>query len=112
MRRHSKGASRWSWHLNEVFVRINGRQCYLWRAVDHEGEVLDCVVTAKRDKVAVLRLLRKLFKRNGVPSEIVTEKLRSYPAALKILKYSGDHCTEKWENNRAKNSHQPLRRRE
>jgi putative transposase len=70
------------------------------------------VVTEKRDKAAALRLLRKLFKRNGAPAKIVTDKLRSYPAALRALRFSGDHCTEKWANNRAENSHQPIRRRE
>lgn len=112
IRNRRKAGSLWSWYLDEAFVRINGKPRYLWRAVDHEGEVLDCVVTKKRDKAAALQLLRRLLKRNGVPATIVTDKLRSYPAALRELGFSGEHYTEKWANNRAENSHQPIRRRE
>jgi putative transposase len=101
IRKSSQASSRWAWHLDEVFVRINGKRRYLWRAVDHEGEVLDGVATEKRDKAAALRLLRKLFKWNGAPAKIVTVKLRSYPAALRELRFSGDRCTGKWANNRA-----------
>lgn len=112
IRKSRRPASRWSRHLDEVFIRIKGQQVYLWRAVDHEGEVLNCLVTKRRDKPAAMRLLKALLKRHGSPSTIVTDKLRSYPAALRELGYSGDHCTDKWANNRAGNSHQPLRRRE
>lgn len=72
--------TQWQWHVDEVFVKINGGQHYLWRAVDHEGEVLECFVTKKRDKLAALRFLKKAMKRNGPPQMVVTDKLRSYGA--------------------------------
>src|SRR5919107_2619032 len=71
-------SSRWRWHLDEVFVKINGVQHYLWRAVDHEGEVLEAFVSKTRDKKAALKFLRKVMKRHGPPEELVTDKLRSY----------------------------------
>ena len=104
--------SRWRLHLDEVFVRINGVQHYLWRAVDHEGEVLEAFVSKTRDKAAALKFLRKLMKRHGRPAEVVTDKLRSYGAALKEVGAAGLQVTGRWENNRAENSHQPFRRRE
>jgi putative transposase len=104
--------SRWRWHLDEVFVRVNGVQHYLWRAVDHEGEVLEAYVSTTRDKTAALKFLKKLLKRHGRPEEVVTDKLRSYGAALKELGGQDKRVTERWENNRAENSHQPFRRRE
>ncbi len=104
--------SRWRWHLDEVFVKINGIQHYLWRAVDHEGEVLEAFVSKTRDKAAALKFLRKLMKRHGRPEVLVTDKLRSYGAALKELGIQEKRVTERWENNRAENSHQPFRRRE
>jgi putative transposase len=104
--------SRWRWHLDEVFVRINGVQHYLWRAVDQEGEVLEAFVSKHRDKKAALMFLRKLMKRQGRPEELVTDKLRSYGAALKELGIQDSRLTDRWENNRAENSHQPFRRRE
>jgi putative transposase len=105
-------SSRWRWHLDEVFVRINGVQHYLWRAVDHEGEVLESYVTKTRDKAAALRFLKKLMKRHGRPEELVTDGLRSYGAALKHLGVEDAQVTGRWTNNRAENSHQPFRRRE
>jgi putative transposase len=105
-------ASRWRWHLDEVFVKINGVQHYLWRAVDHEGEVLEAYVTKHRDKAAALRFLKKLMKRHGRPEELVTDGLRSYGAALKGLGAEDHQVTGRWENNRVENSHQPFRRRE
>ena len=75
-------SSRWRWHLNEMYVKINGTTHYLWRAVDHEGEVLEAVVTKTRDQRSALILLRKLPKRHGRPEAIVTDKLRSYKAAM------------------------------
>ncbi len=102
----------WSWHLDEVFVRINGETYYLWRAVDHEGEVLEVFVTRKRDRKAALRFLRKAMKRYGRPEIIVTDKLRSYRAAMKMIGNDARHVTGRWLNNRAENSHQPFRRRE
>jgi putative transposase len=83
--RSMRSVSRWRWHLDEVFVRVNGVQHYLWRAVDHEGEVLEAFVAKRRDKAAALKFLRKLMKRHGRPEEVVTDKLRSYGAALEDL---------------------------
>jgi putative transposase len=105
-------SSRWRWHLDEVFVRINGVQHYLWRAVDHEGEVLEAFVSKHRDRKAALKFLRKLMKRHGRPEELVTDKLRSYGAALRELGGETKRVIDRWENNRAENSHQPFRRRE
>ena len=101
------------WHLDEMVVSIAGRQMYMWRAVDGEGEVLEILVQPQRDKVAALRLLRKLVRHQGfVPTVIVTDKLRSYGAALREIGYSGSHEPGLRANNRAENSHQPVRRRE
>jgi transposase-like protein len=96
-----------------MVVRIGGRHMYLWRAVDSEGEVLDMLVQRRRDKPAALKLLRKLLKRQGfAPRTIVTDKLRSYEAALRDLGFAGHHEQGLRSNNRAENSHQPIRRRE
>ena len=104
--------TQWRWHLDEVFVRINGETYYLWRAVDHEGEVLEVFVTKKRYCKAALRFLRKAMKRYGRPKAIVTDKLRSYHAAMKVIGNAERQETGRWLNNRAENSHQPFRRRE
>ena len=104
--------SRWRWHLDEVFVRINGETYYLWRAVDHEGEVLEAYVTKKRDRKAALKFLRKTMKRHGHPVAIVTDRLRSYRAAMKVIGNAERQEKGRWLNNRAENSHQPFRRRE
>ena len=111
-RLHHRLFSTWRWHLDEVFVRINGETHYLWRAVDHEGEVLESFVTKRRDRKVALRFLRKAMKRYGRPNVIVTDRLRSYPAAMKIIGNAGRPETGRWLNNRAENSHQPFRRRE
>ena len=108
---HRNGAQ-WRWHLDEVFVRINGETYYLWRGVDHEGEVLEVFVTKKRDCKAALRFLRKAMKRYGRPKAIVTDELRSYHAAMKVIGNAERQETGRWLNNRAENSHQPFRRRE
>ena len=79
---HHRSYSNWRWHLDEVFVRINGETHYLWRAVDHEGEVLEVFVTKRRDRKAALKFLRKTMKRYGRPEVIVTDRLRSYRAAM------------------------------
>ena len=101
------------WHLDEVFVSINGKRMYLWRAVDDEGEVLDVLVQSSRNKKAALKLVRKLLKKQGfLPSIIVTDKLPSYGAALRDLGLSRCHDFGGRKNNRAENSHQPVRRRE
>ena len=93
-------------------MKINGQRHYLWRAVDHEGEVLESFVTKRRDKKAALKLFRKMLKRHGPADEIVTDHLRSYGAALRELGISEKQETRRWANNRAENSHQPFRRRE
>ena len=104
--------SSWRWHLDEVFVKINGERHYLWRAVDHEGEVLESFVTKKRDKKAALKFLRKAMRKHGRSEMIVTDRLRSYGAALKEIGASDRQETGRWLNNRAENSHLPFRRRE
>lgn len=104
--------SRWRWHLDEMYVKINGETHYLWRAVDHEGEVLESFVTKTRDRRAASKLLKKAMRRYGRPAEIVTERLRSYGAALKDLGRGDDREMGRWTNNRAENSHLPFRRRE
>ena len=107
-----RGRKHWRWHLDEVFVKINGVTHYLWRAVDHEGEVLESIVTKTRDRKAALKLLKKSMKRHGRPESIVTDRLRSYGAALKDLGRGDDREMGRWLNNRAENSHLPFRRRE
>ena len=100
------------WHLDEVFVRINGETHYLWRAVDHEGEVLEVFVKKRRDRRAALRFLKRAMKRYGQPKVIVTDRLRSYRAAMNVIGNGADQECGRWLNNRAENSHQPFRRRE
>lgn len=104
--------TQWRWHLDEVFVKINGETHYLWRAVDHEGEVLESFVTKKRDKASALKFLKKAMKRYGKPQEVVTDRLRSYRAAMRELGNAERQITGRHENNRAENSHLPFRRRE
>ena len=110
---HMRGYPQWRWHLDEVFVKVNGKLCYLWRAVDHEGEVLEAVVTAKRDKAAALKLLKRIMKKYGAPRSIVTDGLRAYSAAMNEIGVAAQrHAVGGRLNNRAENSHQPFRRRE
>ena len=104
--------SNWQWHLDEVFAKINGETHYFWRAIDHEGEVLESFVTKRRDRKAVLKFLRKTMKRHGRVHIFVTDKLRSYGAAMKVIGNVDKQETGRWLNNRAENSHQPFRRRE
>ncbi len=104
--------SQWRWHLDEVFVRINGETHYLWRAVDHEGEVLEVFATKRRDRKAALAFLKRAMKRYGQPKAVVTDRLRSYRAAMNEIGSSADQECGRWLNNRAENSHQPFRRRE
>ena len=102
-----------TWHLDEVYLKIDGRMVYLWRAVDAEGEVLDVLVQAKRNKRAALKLMRKLLKKYGfVPDKLVTDDLRSYAAAAGQLGIAKRHERGQWRNNQPENSHQPTRRRE
>ncbi len=104
--------SNWRWHLDEVFVKINGETHYLWRAVDHEGEVLECFVSGRLDRKAAMVFLKKIMKRYGKPQEIVTDRLRTYRAALKIIGNEAVQDVGRWKNNRCENSHLPFRRRE
>ena len=100
-------------HLDEMVVRIADKQMYLWRAVDHEGEVLDMLVQRRRDSRAALRLMRKLLRKQGfVPKLLVTDKLRSYGVAFRQSQLACPHEQGLQQNNRAENSHQPVRRRE
>jgi len=107
-----RSSQHWRWHLDEMFVKINGELHYLWRAVDHEGEVLESFVTKRRDRKAALKFLKKAMRRHGSPEVMVTDRLRSYGAALRTLGAARLQETGRYLNNRAENSHQPLRRRE
>src|SRR3989441_10149107 len=110
-RRRPRPSNRW--HLDEMVVRIAGKRMYLWRAVDHEGAVLDMLVQRWRDTRAALRLMRKLLRKQGfVPKLLVTDKLRSYASAFRQLQLTCPHEQGLRKNNRAENSHQPVRRRE
>ncbi|HEV8368671.1 MAG TPA: IS6 family transposase [Pyrinomonadaceae bacterium] len=101
------------WHLDEVFLKINGRLYYLWRAVDQDGDVLDILVQSKRDKKAAKKFFRKLLKGLCyVPRLIITDKLKSYSSARAEVMPSVEHLQQKYQNNRAENSHQPTRLRE
>lgn len=105
-------SSRWQWHLDEVFMKINGGRYNLWRAVDHEGEVLESFVTKRRDKQAALKFLRKAMRKHGQPEVVVKDWLRSYGATLKEIGAADRQEAGRWLNNRAENSHLPFRRRE
>ena len=107
-----KGFRQWRWHLDEVYVKINGEMHYLWRAVDQEGEVLESYVTKTRDKKAALRFMKKALKRHGSPETITTDGLRSYRAAMTELGNTYKQEVGRWANNRVENSHLPFRRRE
>ena len=101
------------WHLDEMVIVIRGQRHWLWRAVDNEGEVLDFLVQTKRNARAALKLMRKLLKKQGwAPTRITTDKLRSYHVAFRTLGLTAEHIDNKRANNRAENSHQPVRRRE
>src|ERR1700743_2538684 len=102
----------WRWHLNEVYVKINGEMHYLWRAVDQEGEVLESFATKDRDKAAALKFMRKLMKRHGTAQKITTDGLRSYKAAMKELGNADKQVVARHANDRVENSHLPFRRRE
>ena len=101
------------WHLDEMVIVIRGKRHWLWRAVDNEGEVLDFLVQPRRNAKAALKLMRKLLKKHGwAPTRITTDKLRSYHVAFRTLGLTAEHIDDKRANNRAENSHQPVRRRE
>ncbi len=107
-----RGFRHWKWHLDEVYVKINGETHYLWRAVDQEGEILESYVTKTRDKAAALRFIRKAMKRHGPVETIVTDGLKSYPAAMRELGNEQRREMGRHANNRVENSHLPFRRRE
>ncbi|MGB2932743.1 MAG: IS6 family transposase, partial [Methyloceanibacter sp.] len=100
-RLHHRSHSRGRWYLDEVFVRINGETHYLWRAVDHEGEVIEVFATKRRDRMAALKFLKRAMKRYGRPKAIVTDRLRSYGAALKVIGIVERQECGRWLNNRA-----------
>ena len=102
----------WRWHLDEVYVKINGQMHYLWRAVDQEGEVLESFATKTRDKAAALTFMKKLMKRHGRAKAVTTDGLRSYKAAMKEIGNTDKQEVGRWANNRVENSHLPFRRRE
>jgi|TARA_R110000787_G_scaffold273666_2_gene381452 putative transposase len=104
--------SDWRWLLDEVFVKINGQTHYLWRAVDHESEMLECFVSKRRDRRTAIVFLKKIMKRYGKRNEIVTDRLRSYRAAMKTIGNAEVQEVSRWLNNRCENSHLPFRRRE
>ena len=106
-----RGFRHWRWHLDEMYVKLNGEMVYLWRAVDHEGEVLESYVTRTRDKAAALTFMKKALKRHGSPDGITTDGLRSYGAAMNELGNREKQEVGRWANNRVENSHLPFRRR-
>jgi putative transposase len=107
-----RGFRHWRWHLDEVYVKINGEMHYLWRAVDHEGEILESYVTKTRDKEAALAFMKKALKRHGSPEKITTDGLGSYKSAMRRLGNTEKQGVGRHANNRAENSHLPFRRRE
>ena len=107
-----RGFRQWKWHLDEMYVRMNGEMVYLWCAVDHEGEILESFVTQKRYKSADLVFMKKALKRHGIPKTIVTDGLRSYHAAMRDLGNADRREMGRRMNNRVENSHLPFRRRE
>ena len=109
---HMRGFRHWRWHLDEMYVKLNGEMVYLWRAVDHEGEILESYVAKTRDKSAALAFMKKALKRHGSPASIVTDGLKSYRAAMNDIGNAEKQEVGRHANNRAENSHLPFRRRE
>src|SRR5260370_5618046 len=109
---HMRRYPQWRLHLDEACVKVRGKLCYLWRAVDHEGEVLESVVTTKRNRAAALKLLKRIMKKYGGPRTVVTDGLCSYPAAMKEIGIADRQEVGRLLHNRAEHSHQPFRRRE
>ena len=107
-----RGFRHWRWHLDEMYVKLNGEMVYLWRAVDQEGEILESYITKTRDKAAALTFMKKSLKRHGSPAVIVTDGLKSYRAAMRDLGNQDKQEVGRHANNRAENSHLPFRRRE
>lgn len=104
-RKRAEGMRRWRWHLDEVFVKVNGKRHYLWRAVDQECEVLESYVTKRRDRRAALKFLKNAMRSYGIAEEIVTDRLPSYRAAMRAIGCADKQRTGRWENNRIENSH-------
>ncbi len=102
----------WLWRLDEIYVKVCGEMRYLWRAVDHEGDVLESFVTKERDKAAALKFIKKSMKRYGNPEAITTDGLRSYKASMTELGNGAKQQIARWTNNRPENSNLPFRRRE
>ena len=102
----------WRWHLDEMYVKLNGEMVYLWRAVDHEGEILESYITKTRDKAAAHTFMKKALRRHGSPAAITTDGLKSYRAAMSDLGCEAKQEMGRWANNRVENSHLPFRRRE
>lgn len=107
-----RGCRHWRWHLDEAYVKVNGEPHYLWRAVDHEGEILESFVTKKWDKSAALEFMKRTLKRHGKVEAIVTDGLKSYSAAMRELGNLERGEMGRWINNRVENSHLPFHRRE
>ncbi len=107
-----RGHRHWRWHLNEIYVKLGDEMVYLWRAVDHEGGVLESYVTRTRDKAAALAFMKKTLRRHGPTEAITTDGLRSYRAAMRDLGCADKQEIGRWANNRIENSHLPFRRRE
>ncbi|MFN5630628.1 MAG: IS6 family transposase [Sphingomonadales bacterium] len=107
-----RGVRHWRWHLDEMYVKLNGEMVYLWRAIDHEGEILESYITKTRDKAAALTFMKKTLRRHGAPAAITTDGLRSYRAAMTDLGCEAKQEIGRWANNRIENSHLPFRRRE
>ena len=107
-----RGFKQWRWHLDEMYVKLNGEMVYLWRAVDQDREILESFVTRTRDKGAALTFMKKALKRHGSPEVITTDGVRSYGAAMTELGNIGKREVGRWANNRVENSHLPFRRRE
>ncbi len=105
------GSRHWRWHLDEMFVKLNGEMVYIWRAVDHEGELLESYITRTRDKAAALRFMKKALKRHGSPEAIVTDGLKSYRAAMIDLGIADRQDIGRHANNRAEHSHLSFRSR-
>ncbi|CAN1530873.1 COG3316 Transposase and inactivated derivatives [Sphingomonadaceae bacterium] len=107
-----RGVRHWRWHLDEMYVKLNGEMVYLWRAIDHEGEILESYITKTRDKAAALTFMKKALRSHGAPAAITTDGLRSYRAAMTDLGCEAKQEIGRWANYRVENSHLPFRRRE
>ena len=105
-----RGLRQWRWHLDEMYVKLNGEMVYLSRAVDQEGEILESYITKARDKDAALSFMKRTLKRHGSPETITTDGLRSYRAAMNELGNAEKQEIGRWANNWVENSHLPFRR--